>query len=211
MSCKEATVYIVDDDEDICNSFRWLFESANLTVQTYKNASDFLDDYDGTQYGCLIIDVRMPIMNGIELLEQLQFKKNQLSIIVITGFGDISMAVKTMKAGAIDFIPKPVNPQYLLETTQKCLKKTQDYIAQIELYEKINSLTKRERQIMRLVVEGKLNKQIAYDLHISISTVEAHRSKVMKKMQTKNLAALIKSNLLYSSFFVDNNEESEQD
>lgn len=199
MPFNNATVYIVDDDPQICKSFRWLFESVNLKVETYENAKNFLDNYNETQNGCLITDVRMPIMSGIELLEHLNTKNNQLAVIIITGYGDIPMAVRAMKAGAYDFILKPVNHQDLLEVTQKCLKKNQITIPrpQSDFSERLNSLTKREKQIMDLVIEGKLNKQIAYDLNISISTVEAHRAKVMKKMHTKTLADLIKINLIH--------------
>ncbi|WP_058534747.1 response regulator transcription factor [Legionella saoudiensis] len=201
MSTSAPMVIIVDDDPEICASFRWLFESVNLRVQTYDNAKDFLDNYDANQYGCLIIDVRMPIISGLELLEYLNTTKNQLSVIIITGYGDIPMAVRAMKAGAADFILKPVNHQDLLEITQSCLKKNQNNTFQVQsdYCQRINSLTKREKQIMDLVIEGKLNKQIAYELNISISTVEAHRAKVMKKMETRTLADLIRANLLHTS------------
>ncbi|MGM9454997.1 response regulator transcription factor [Legionella bozemanae] len=192
------TVFVVDDDPEICKSFKWLFESINLQVQAYDNARDFLDSYTNQQ-GCLIIDVRMPIMSGLELLEQLNASQNRLPVIVITGYGDISMAIRAMKAGAEDFILKPVNHQNLLEVTQKCLKKNNNNtISQSNFHERMNSLTKREKQVMNLVVEGKLNKQIAYDLNISISTVEVHRANVMRKMETKSLAELIKINLIYT-------------
>lgn len=201
MLANEPMVIIVDDDPEICASFRWLFESVNLRVQAYENAKDFLDNYDASQHGCLIIDVRMPIISGLELLEYLNTTKNQLSVIIITGYGDIPMAVRAMKAGAADFILKPVNHQDLLEVAQSCLKKNQNNTFQLQsdFSQRINSLTKREKQIMDLVIEGKLNKQIAYELNISISTVEAHRAKVMKKMETKTLAALIRANLQHTS------------
>ncbi|HHF7372963.1 response regulator transcription factor [Legionella bozemanae] len=198
MGFANAAVFVVDDDPEICRSFRWLFESVNIPVKTYENAKAFLDSYDGTQKGCLIIDVRMPIMSGLELLEHINSLRNQLSVIMITGYGDIPMAVRAMKAGATDFILKPVNHQHLLEITQKCLKKihTNSIQSQSNFYERLDRLTKRERQVMDLVIEGKLNKQIAHELDISISTVEVHRANVMRKMETKTLAELIKINLL---------------
>ncbi|KTC89539.1 response regulator [Fluoribacter dumoffii] len=198
MPHKNTTIFIVDDDPEICKSFRWLFESINLQVQTYENAKDFLDNYNN-QSGCLIIDVRMPVMSGLELLEHLHSTKNQLSVIIITGYGDIAMAIRAMKAGAEDFILKPVNHQNLLEITQRCLKKIKNNTTQSQgdFQERMNSLTKREKQVMDLVVEGKLNKQIAYELNISISTVEVHRANVMRKMGVKSLAELIKINLIY--------------
>ncbi|WP_454780433.1 response regulator transcription factor [Legionella sp. WA2022007384] len=199
MPSKNVTVFIVDDDPEICQSFQWLFESINLSVQTFKNAKDFLDNYTN-QPGCLIIDVRMPIMSGLELLEHLNSLNAPLPVIVITGYGDISMAIRAMKAGAEDFILKPVNHQSLLETTQKCLKKIKSSTipSQSNFHDRINSLTKREKEVMDLVVEGKLNKQIAYELNISISTVEVHRANVMRKMESKSLAELIKINLMYA-------------
>ncbi|KTD42297.1 response regulator transcription factor [Legionella parisiensis] len=194
----DKIVFVVDDDPDICQSFRWLFESINLQVQTYENAKKFLDSYNN-QPGCLIIDVRMPIMSGLELLEHLNSSQNKLPVIVITGYGDISMAIRAMKAGAEDFILKPVNHQILLETTQKCLKKNNNNtVSQANFHERMNSLTKREKLVMDSVVDGKLNKQIAYDLNISISTVEVHRANVMRKMEAKSLAELIKINLIYT-------------
>ncbi|KTD66984.1 two component response regulator PilR [Legionella steelei] len=209
MPSNNTTVFVIDDDPEICKSFRWLFESINLQVQTYLNAKDFLDSYDN-QRGCLITDVRMPIMSGLELLEQLSSSKKQLSIIIITGYGDIAMAIRAMKAGAEDFILKPINHQNLLEITQRCLKKVKDNTTQTQtgLQERINGLTKREKQVMDLVVEGKLNKQIAYELNISISTVEVHRANVMRKMEVKSLAELIKISLIHnriieSSAFLD--------
>ena len=134
-------------------------------------------------------------------MEYLNTTKNRLSVIIITGYGDIPMAVRAMKAGAADFILKPVNHQDLLEITQSCLKKNQNNSFQLhsDFCQRIKSLTKREKQIMDLVIEGKLNKQIAYDLNISISTVEAHRAKVMKKMETRTLAELIRANLLHTN------------
>ncbi|PWY54297.1 DNA-binding response regulator [Legionella qingyii] len=201
MDFANAAVFVVDDDPEICQSFRWLFESVNIPVHTYENAKSFLDSYDYMQKGCLIIDVRMPLMSGLELLEHLNASRNQLSIIMITGYGDIPMAVRAMKAGATDFILKPVNHQHLLEITQKCLKKMQSHSflqPQSDFYERLERLTKRERQVMDLVIEGKLNKQIAHMLDISISTVEVHRANVMRKMETKTLAELIKINLLHS-------------
>ncbi|MCW8400593.1 response regulator [Legionella sp. PATHC038] len=201
-----TTVFIVDDDPEICKSFRWLFESINLKVQTYETAKDFLDNYNN-QSGCLIIDVRMPVMSGLELLDHLNESKNQLPIIIITGYGDISMAIRAMKAGAEDFILKPVNHQNLLEISQRCLKKVKSNItlSQTAFQERMNSLTKREKQVMNLVVEGNLNKQIAYELNISISTVEVHRANVMRKMQVKSLAELIKINLIYNQIIESTN------
>ncbi|WP_392536596.1 response regulator transcription factor [Legionella sp. 227] len=201
MDFTDAAVFIVDDDPELCQALRWLFESVNIPVYTFSNAKEFLEHYDMKQRGCLIIDVRMPVMSGLELLEQhLNVSKSQLLVIMITGYGDIPMVVRAMKAGASDFILKPVNHQHLLEITQKLLKKTYNYPlqSQSDFFERLERLTKRERQVMDFVIEGKLNKQIAHELDISISTVEVHRANVMRKMEAKTLAELIKINLIHT-------------
>lgn len=186
------TIFIIDDESEVCNALRWLFESVQFNVETYGTAQLFLEHYDHRMQGCLIADVRLPEMSGLELLEQLKQQKSNLPVIMITGHGDIQMAVRAMKAGAFDFIEKPFNEQGLLETVQKCMSLSKN-ISSVELInERINKLSDRERQIINLIVDGKLNKEIAYDLSISISTVEAHRANIMHKMQAKNLAHLIK-------------------
>ncbi len=186
------TIFIIDDESEVCNALRWLFESVQFNVETYGTAQLFLEHYDHRMQGCLIADVRLPEMSGLELLEQLKQQKSNLPVIMITGHGDIKMAVRAMKAGAFDFIEKPFNEQGLLETVQKCMSLSKN-ISSVELInERINKLSDRERQIINLIVDGKLNKEIAYDLSISISTVEAHRANIMHKMQAKNLAHLIK-------------------
>lgn len=186
------TLYIVDDDYDVCKSLRFLFESLNYKVETYTSSQDFLENISNTP-GCLITDVRLPEMSGLELLDQLNAMKINLPVIVITGYGDIPMAVRAMKAGAVDFILKPINEQYILEVVQKTISNLRNKEL-LSPRSKIN-LTDREQQIINLLLEGKLNKEIAFDLGISISTVEAHRANIMKKMNSKNLAQLIKTYL----------------
>lgn len=186
------TIFIIDDEINVCNALSWLFKSVQFNVETYENAQLFLEKFTNEKQGCIIMDVRLPGMSGLELLEQLKAQKIHIPVIIITGYGDIQMAVRAMKAGAVDFILKPFNDQCLLETVQKCINKTSN-TGSIELIqERINSLSDREKQIINLILDGKLNKQIAYDLSISISTVEAHRANIMHKMQAKNLAQLIK-------------------
>jgi FixJ family two-component response regulator len=190
----KLTIFVVDDDPEIRTSFRWLFESVNLSVETYDSAISFLDTYDPTRQGCLILDVRMPIMSGLELLDLLKLQKNCLPIFVITKHGDIEMAVRAMKAGAIDFLTKPINNQNFLDLVQKTLYNHS--FNNVETHNavgnRIHSLTEREHQVLGLVLEGKLNKEIAHFLKISISTVEAHRAKIMHKMQAKNATELVK-------------------
>lgn len=186
------TIFVIDDDLDVGTALRWLFESIGFVVETYKNAQGFLDNYNPQKTGCLIVDVRMPGMSGLELLEHLRVQKYKLPVVVITGYGDIAMAVRAMKLGAVDFILKPVNDQCLLEIVQKHIEKSIHKINIEDITGRIQLLSEREHQIINLILEGKLNKEIAYELSISMSTVEAHRANIMKKMQAKNLAQLIK-------------------
>lgn len=199
----DATVFIIDDDQDVRQALSFLCESVDLKVKAYSNASDFLEHFDTTeQFGCIIIDVRLPTMSGLELLDHLKTKNTLLPIIVITGYGDVPMAVRVIKAGAADFVLKPINEQFLLDLIQRYLKTSpfsQLHPAK-DIATRINTLTERERQVMELVLDGKMNKEIAHELCISMSTVEAHRSRVMQKMQVKNLAQLIRITLQHMPF-----------
>lgn len=192
MAVIPQTIFVIDDEINICNSLKWLFGSVKLPVETYENANLFLEKYNYTKKGCIIMDVRLPGMSGLELLEHLRFHKSRIPVIVITGYGDIPMAVRAMKAGALDFILKPFNEQCLLETVQKCLNQSANLTSLEIINERINSLSARERQISNLILDGKLNKEIAYELSISISTIEAHRANIMHKMGAKNLAQFVK-------------------
>ena len=199
MSDINSTVFVVDDDPLICQGITWLLESVHLKVETFADAPTFLKHFDPNRFGCLLIDVRMPGMSGLELQQQLNTLNNPIPIIMITGHGDVPMAVRAMQAGAKDFILKPFNDQVLLEKIQALLAEDRKRI-QAEPLQLINkryaTLTARERQVMNLIVAGKLNKQIAVELKISMSTVELHRAHVMQKMQVRTLADLIKSALL---------------
>ena len=198
MKSNNQTISIVDDDMDVCNALRCLFESVNFNVQTYNSAHAFLESNYCHQQGCLIVDVRMPVMSGLELLEYLKLQKNRLPVIMISGYADIHMAIRAMKSGAVDFVLKPFNDQCLLEVAQKYTHLSintnpSDKIHTLEhIQQRLDSLSPRERQVMNLIAEGKLNKEIAYLLSISMSTVEVHRANLMRKMQAKNLAQLIK-------------------
>lgn len=185
-------VFIIEDNLELSEALCWLFESVNLIVENYSTAVEFLTNYHQDKTGCLLTDVRMPGMSGIELIERLPFQENPLSIIVMTAYGDIPMAIRAMKAGATDFILKPCNEQNLLELVQKCLQRNANKKLDCNFSEKYKRLTHRETQIIQLIIEGKLNKEIAFELSISQSTVEVHRANIMKKMETKNLAQLIK-------------------
>ncbi|TAL64461.1 MAG: response regulator transcription factor [Legionella sp.] len=201
MTTANQTIFIIDDEPQIRNSLKWLFESVQLTVETYENAHSFLKKFKN-RHGCIIIDMRIPEMSGLELLEHLKSKKCRIPIIIITGYGEIQMAIRAMKAGAEDFIQKPFNDQCLLETVQKCLEKTSNLMSIELIHTRISTLSERELQISHLILEGKLNKEIAYELSISVSTVEAHRANIMRKMQAKNLAHLIKI-LLQAQFHAE--------
>ena len=201
----EDSLFIVDDDPAVCNALRTLFESIGFSVKTYNNAHAFLEDYDPVKTGCLIVDVRMPLMSGLQLVEQLVVLKSTLPVIMITGYGDIPMAVRAMKLGVVDFVLKPFNDQMLLESVQSIRKnaKTKESDNQVlikEMSKKLMLLSERERSVLELIVEGKLNKEIARMLFISTSTVEVHRANIMRKMRVKNLVQLLKPYIKYQVY-----------
>ena len=190
----KPTVFIIDDDPHILNALQCLVESVELNVECFESSVSFLESYDPLRHGCIVADVRMPILGGIQLLEQLNLRKNKLPVIILTGYADIPMAVNAMKIGAIDFISKPFNNQYLLDQIQKSIATNVNQYTSEPLENQANrfaDLSKRERQVMALVASGKTNKQIAQELFICNSTVEFHRSRIMKKMGAKNFAHLI--------------------
>jgi len=191
----KATVYIVDDDQAVRDSLSWLIESININVKVFSSAQEFLDNYKSDNPGCLIADVRMPGISGLELQKILNEKKYTIPIILITGHGDVPMAVRALKNGAVDFIEKPFNDQVLLERVNQCLEKDQhERIEHKDLQSKMSllaTLSPREREVLDQVVIGKQNKIIASDLGISNKTVEAHRANVMGKMDVASLADLV--------------------
>lgn len=190
-----GTIYIVDDDEDFRNSMQWLLESANHNVVTFPSARDFLDGFDG-EIGCMLLDVRMPEINGLALQQIMQERNIQMPIIVISGHGDIQMAVSAMKQGALDFLEKPFDGDVLLRLVNKALTKANKArLANNEVQEIQNcyaDLSRREKEVMGLVVAGNANREIAEELDISPKTVEVHRSRVMSKMRAGSLAVLVK-------------------
>lgn len=192
---QEATIFIVDDDQAMSESLAWMIESVGFKTKTYLNAQDFLKDYH-EQAGCLILDVRMPEISGLELQEELNQRALSLPIIFISGHGDIPLAVRVMKAGAIDFLAKPFNDQVLLEAINKAIridKKNREHLEKNnETIERVSQLTPREYQVMCYIVEGKLNKVISSELNISLKTVEAHRASVMKKLNARSVSELVK-------------------
>ena len=192
------TVFVIDDDLTLCCSIQWLLESVNLKVETYTCARSYLDKYDSKKMGCILLDIRMPDMSGLEVQKELKVRGNILPLIIMSGHGDITTAVRAMKAGAVDFITKPFNDQVLIELIQETLNNTPSQFLQDEFKQRFSTLTMREVEVMECMTAGRLNKVIAAELNISIKTVEFYRANVMKKMGAKNLAALVKMNILKS-------------
>lgn len=191
-----ATVHIVDDEPDVRDALAMLMRSVGLAVTTYPSAQDFLQRYRASGPGCLILDVRMPGMSGLELQERLARERIALPIIIITGHGDIAMAVRAMKAGALDFIEKPFDDQALLDRIHEAIERaarTQDIEAErARIAARYAELTRREKEVMALVVTGRLNKLIAAELGLSTRTVEIHRAHIMEKMEAKSLSHLVR-------------------
>ncbi|MFC1783387.1 response regulator transcription factor [Planctomycetota bacterium] len=192
----EPTVYVVDNDQAVRDELRISIMSVGLNVETYESASEFLEAFDPDRPGCLVLDIRMPGMSGLELQEVLQQRQIEIPIIMISGHGDIPMAVQTVKKGAIDFLEKPFRDQVLLDCIQKgVLKDSQTRLQKSEhgsIASRINSLTARERLVLELVVAGKPNKVIAFDLGIKQKTVEFHRARMMAKMMAESVPDLVK-------------------
>ncbi|HBH35933.1 MAG TPA: DNA-binding response regulator [Gammaproteobacteria bacterium] len=199
---QQGVVFIVDDDEALRDSLRWLLESVGLRVETHDSANSFLQSYYPGQSGCLLLDVRMPGMSGLELQEQLESRDVRLPVVIITGHGDVSMAVRALKAGAMDFIEKPFDDELLLASIQSALsldvEQRKSRATQAEILARLAQLTRREHQVMELVTTGKANKQIASELNVSAKTVEAHRAHVMEKMQANSLAELVRMSMFAS-------------
>ena len=192
----EQTIYIVDDDEAVRDALALLISSVGYRVQTFDNAKTFLSHSLKPYSGCIVLDIRMPEMSGLDLQRALCEKNMPLPIIFITGHGDVPMAVQAMKAGAIDFLQKPFRDQELLDRIQQAIAHNQSqFDAHLQLSDiqaRLAKLTQREQEVMALVAMGNANKVIAADLNISQRTVELHRAKVMEKMKVRSLADLVK-------------------
>lgn len=191
-----ATVFVVDDEPAMRESLRWLIESVGLVVETYATARDFLAGYTPTRPGCLVLDVRMPGMSGLDLQEALAARKVKIPTIIITGYAEVPMAVRAMKAGAVDFIEKPFSDQLLLDRIQQAIQadlRARNAHAQVAAVgARLATLTPREREVMDLVVAGRANREIAAKLGLSSKTVEVHRAHVMDKMKVDSLAELVR-------------------
>ncbi len=200
MPSEIGTVHIIDDDEAVRQSLTFLLRTARIDVQSYASAAAFLDALPETPSGCVITDVRMPGMSGIELLRRLKELKSSIPVIVITGHGDVPLAVEAMKIGAADFLEKPFDDEVLLASVQSALSQrdgeTKRHAEREEIESKLATLSNRERDVLGGLVAGRANKQIAFDLGISPRTVEIYRANLMNKMQAGSLSDLVRMALI---------------
>jgi len=195
-TASEPTVFVVDDDDAVRESLRWLIESVGLRVETYGSAREFLAAYDPVRPGCLVLDVRMPGMSGLDLQDRLALLQNAPPTIIITGHGDVPMAVRAMKAGALDFVQKPFNDQVLVDCIQRALERDdrdrRDRMRRASVATLLARLTPREREVMDRMMAGMPSRAIAADLGIRPRTVESHRASVMEKMHAESISELVR-------------------
>jgi FixJ family two-component response regulator len=196
MKERQPIVFVVDDDEAVRSSLRLLLKSVGLAAAALPSAQEFLATYDPQQPGCLVLDVRMPGMSGLELQQQLNLRGAIIPVIFITGHGDVPMAVEAMQHGAFDFLQKPFRDQDLIDRIQRALAKDKQNRTELgersRYRERLETLTPREREVLALVTSGKPNKVMAGDLGVSQRTVEIHRARVMEKMGVPSLAQLVR-------------------
>ncbi len=196
----KPTIFIVDDDDGVRRAMSALMESVGYAHAAYASCADFLRQYKADQPGCLVLDIRMPQMSGLELQQEMNKRSLQIPVIFVTGHGDVPMAVDAMKKGAFDFVQKPFRDQDLLDRVNHALQQDAELRQVIagkdEVLQRWNTLTQREKEVMILIVEGKANKVVAQDLELSERTVEIHRARVMEKMQVRSVAQLVKLSLL---------------
>jgi FixJ family two-component response regulator len=196
VSNARPTIFVVDDDAAVRDALKLLLRSVGQAVETFGSGQEFVDAYSEDRPGCLVLDIRMPGMSGLELQQKLNERHSILPIIFITGHGDVPMAVEAMQAGAVDFIQKPFRDQDLIDRINQALEKDSNNRAALgernDIRRRLETLTPREREVLDLVVHGKANKVIAGDLKLSQRTVEIHRARVMEKMQASSLAHLVR-------------------
>ena len=192
-------VYVIDDDEAVRDSMSMLLDSVDLSYRCFETADDFFSYHDNTQRGCLVLDIRMPGMSGLQLQQRLSAIGSTLPIIFITGHGDVPMAVEAMRQGALDFLRKPVNEADFLDRIRLAFDQEsgswQLKAGREQARQRVTTLTAREQEVFQLVAAGVANKAIAGDLGISERTVEVHRAQVMKKLGAKTLAQLVRIHL----------------
>ncbi len=193
---REQTVYVIDDDEAVRQSLEFLLKTAGITVLGFESAKLFLEKLPYIKSGCIITDVRMPEITGIDLLRRVRDSGAGIPVIVITGHGDVSLAVEAMKVGAVDFLEKPFDDEMLLSLVRSALRKGADtarHKAELsDINDRLAALSNRERQVLEGLVAGKANKVIAFDLGISARTVEIYRANVMTKMSANSLSDLVR-------------------
>ncbi len=194
-TASEQIIHVVDDDEALRDSMTWMLEGNNYKVATYESGEAFLRVINPAMAGCVVLDVRMPGMSGLELFEELGRRRCTLPVVFITGHGDVPMAVAALKKGAVDFIEKPFSEADMLRLIEQCLTlergNRDKRLQEADTVRRLEHLTQREREVLGLIIIGKLNKQIADVLGISIKTVEVHRARVMEKMGVNSLAELV--------------------
>lgn len=199
----EPTVFIIDDDPAARQALTVLVESMNLRVETYASAQEFLDVYDPSKPGCMLLDVRMPGVSGLELLQRMVSDKIPVPVIIISAHGDVPMVVQAMKAGALNFLEKPCRDQQLWEAIQEALRWDTDNRKQLarnaRAQRRIARLTPGERDVLKMLLKGKSNKAIAAELELSVRTIEVRRAKVMRKMKAESLAELVRLALVAES------------
>ncbi len=191
----EPTVFVVDDDADLRRSLNWMLRKAGLNVETFVSAEDFLENYDPDVPGCVLLDLRMPGMNGLQMQERMIEQDWIAPVIIVSGHADVPTAVAAMQAGAVALLEKPFRREDLLDRIHEALEKDTEArrhrSKRAEFEARFAQLTKREREVMKLMVDGKTTKQIGHQLGTSAKTVEIHRSRVMKKMHTQSIAQLV--------------------
>ncbi|MBL7042837.1 MAG: response regulator transcription factor [Pirellulaceae bacterium] len=192
----EATIFLVDDDTAALDSLSWLLESAGFDVETYNSAVEYLNAHDPQKPGCLVLDVCMPGMDGLELQEKLVAIGQRIPIVFVSGHGDVPMSVQAMKAGATDFLEKPIDGQLLLRVVRRALakdlKRREQEPNRAEIEKRMDRISRREREVMELLYAGKSMKKIALDLEITVQTVAKHRTQVLEKMEVEGDAELVR-------------------
>jgi two-component system response regulator FixJ len=200
MPSEGAVVHIIDDDEALRESLAFLLSTAHITARSHASATSFLEQLPDTDLGCIITDVRMPGLSGIDLLKRLKERKIGVPVIVITGHGDVPLAVEAMKFGAVDFLEKPFDDEVLLAAVQSALREREGQskrsTERAVIEERLAALSKRERDVLGGLVAGRANKQIAFDLGISPRTVEIYRANLMEKMHAASLSDLVRMALI---------------
>ncbi len=196
MTANLPTVFIVDDDPTLCDAMALLMTQVGLNARCFTSGQDFLDAYTDDLPGCLVVDVRMPGMSGLDLQRSLIERNIQIPVIIVSGHGDVPMAVRAMKLGAVDFIEKPFNEQELLDHIQACIENDihakRDRERRVLLLQRFEQLSKREREVMDMIIAGKYSKVIAAHLGISPKTVDVHRAHILEKMGVRSVAELVR-------------------